>query len=57
MYPYGSQHPTQTTTWGIRRLYIYEPFGLGRFATDHSQTKPAPRALFVRLIGKHQDEK
>ena len=28
----------------------YEPFGLGRFATDHSQTQTALRSLFVRLI-------
>ena len=27
----------------------YEPFGLGRFATDHSLTKAASRPLFVRV--------
>ena len=27
----------------------YEPFGLGRFATDHSLTKAAPRPLFARV--------
>ena len=31
-------------------FYLYEPFDLGRFATDHSQTKTALRSLFVRLI-------
>ena len=30
-------------------LYSYEPFGLGRFATDHSLTKVASRPLFVRV--------
>ena len=28
---------------------IYEPFGLGRFATDLSLTKAAPRPLFARV--------
>ena len=28
---------------------IYEPFGLGRFATDHSLTKAASRPLFARV--------
>ena len=27
-----------------------EPFGLGRFATDHSQTKTASLSWFIRLI-------
>ena len=27
----------------------YEPFGLGRFATDHSLTKAASRPLFARV--------
>ena len=31
------------------RLLIYEPFGLGRFATDHSLTKAASRPLFARV--------
>ena len=26
-----------------------EPFGLGRFATDHSLTKAASRPLFARV--------
>ena len=30
-------------------IHIYEPFGLGRFATDHSLTKAASRPLFVRV--------
>ena len=30
-------------------IYIYEPFGLGRFATDHSLTKAASRHLFARV--------
>ena len=30
-------------------IYIYEPFGVGRFATDHSLTKPASRPLFARV--------
>ena len=30
-------------------LYVYEPFGLGRFATDHSLTKAASRPLFARV--------
>ena len=30
-------------------IYIYEPFGLGRFATDHSLTKTASRLLFARV--------
>ena len=30
-------------------LYTYEPFGLGRFATDHSLTKAASRPLFARV--------
>ena len=29
-------------------IYIYKPFGLGRFATDHSLTKAASRPLFAR---------
>ena len=29
--------------------YTYEPFGLGRFATDHSLTKAASRPLLVRV--------
>ena len=32
-----------------RNLIIYEPFGLGRFATDHSLTKAASRPLFARV--------
>ena len=28
---------------------LYEPFGLGRFATDHFLTKFASRPLFVRV--------
>ena len=28
---------------------IYEPFGPGRFATDHSLTKAASRPLFARV--------
>ena len=27
----------------------YEPFGLGRFATDHSLAKAASRPLFARV--------
>ena len=30
-------------------IYIYEPFGLGRFATDHSLAKTASRPLFARV--------
>ena len=30
-------------------IYIYEPFGLGRFATDHSLTKAASGPLFTRV--------
>ena len=29
-------------------IYLYEPFGLGRFATDHPLTKAASRPLFAR---------
>ena len=36
-----------TETEGL--VYLYEPFGLGRFATDHSLTKAASRSLFVRV--------
>ena len=31
------------------RVVNNEPFGDGRFATNHSLTKPAFRSLFVRL--------
>ena len=34
-----------------------EPFGLGRFATDHSQQTPFRRSLYVRLIRQHHIEK
>ena len=30
-------------------FHNYEPFGLGRFATDHSLTKAASRPLFARV--------
>ena len=30
-------------------LNTYEPFGLGRFATDHSLTKVVSRPLFVHV--------
>ena len=30
-------------------IIIYEPFGLGHFATNHSLTKPASRPLFARV--------
>ena len=30
-------------------VYNDEPFGLGRFATDHSLTKAASRPLFARV--------
>ena len=33
----------------IGHMHIYEPFGLGRFATDHSLTNAASRPLFVRV--------
>ena len=32
-----------------RLLFKHEPFGLDRFATDHSITKAASRPLFVRV--------
>ena len=41
----------------MSKLYTYEPFGLARFATDHSETKTALRSLFVRLICLHQIER
>ena len=34
---------------GLEYIYIYEPFGLGRFATDHSLTKAASGPLFARV--------
>ena len=30
-------------------IFIYEPFGLGRFAMDHSLTKTASRPLFAHV--------
>ena len=30
-------------------IYVSELFGLGRFAMDHSLTKPASRPLFVHV--------
>ena len=30
---------------------LYEPFGLGRLATDHSLKKVASRPLFIRVRG------
>ena len=50
-------HPRSGTERSLTHLLVdifdfklYEPFGLGRFATDRSQTKPASRSLFVHLI-------
>ena len=37
------------SAYSILYIYIYEPFGLGRFATDHSLTKAASRSLFARV--------
>ena len=35
--------------WASINSIIYEPFGLGRFATDHSLTLAASRPLFARV--------
>ena len=41
--------PVSSINSGHTNIYINEPFGLGRFATDHSLTKAASRPLFVRV--------
>ena len=43
-----------TNTFERRGDNIYELFGLGRFAKDHSLTKAASRPLFVRVRTNEQ---
>ena len=45
----SKQTNKQTNIQQLCFYYIDEPFGLGRFATDHSLTKVAKRLLFVRV--------
>ena len=42
--------PASSINFGHTNTYIHEPFGLGSFAMDDSQTKPASWALFIRSI-------